>query len=125
MLYIEDTDANVRLMHRLLAQRPGVHLLHAADGASGLRLFSEHVPPLVVLDLHLPDMSGEEILRRIRGQTQYRQPHVAVLTADVSPSQRQRLMAAGADAYLTKPLSVPDVLALLDRTLQSHVTTPS
>ena len=124
VLYIEDTYANVRLMHRLLARRPGVQLLHAPDGASGLRLFAEHEPPIVMLDLHLPDMTGEEILRRIRAQTQNRQPYVAVLTADASMAQRQRVLAAGADAYLTKPLNVPEVLALLDRTLQNHARVP-
>ena len=124
VLYIEDTHANVRLMHRLMARRPGVQLLHAPDGETGLRLFAEHQPPLVLLDLHLPDMSGEEILRRIRAQPGH-QPKIAVLTADASAAQKQRLLATGANAYLTKPLSVPDVLALLDGALtdgQSSVT---
>lgn len=116
VLYIEDTHANVRLMHRLMARRPGVQLLHAPDGETGLRLFAEHQPPLVLLDLHLPDMTGEEILRRIRAQ-QGHQPKIAVLTADASAAQKQRLLATGANAYLTKPLSVPDVLALLDGAL--------
>ena len=116
MLYIEDTHANVRLMSRLMARRPGVQLLHAPDGETGLRLFAEHHPPLVLLDLHLPDMTGEEILRRIRAQRGH-QPKIAVLTADASAAQKQRLLATGANAYLTKPLSVPDVLALLDGAL--------
>ena len=116
MLYIEDTHANVRLMSRLMARRPGVQLLHAPDGETGLRLFAEHQPPLVLLDLHLPDMTGEEILRRIRTQRGH-QPKIAVLTADASAAQKQRLLATGANAYLTKPLRVPDVLALLDGAL--------
>ena len=119
VLYIEDTQANVRLMQRLMARRPGIQLLHAPDGAAGLRLFAEHEPPLVVLDLHLPDMNGDEILRRIRARSDWRQPHVAVLTADASPAQKQRLLAGGANDYLTKPLSVPAMLALLDQTLGS------
>jgi CheY-like chemotaxis protein len=61
-------------------------------------------------------MSGEEILRRIRAQPGH-QPKIAVLTADASAAQKQRLLATGANAYLTKPLSVPDVLALLDGAL--------
>jgi DNA-binding response OmpR family regulator len=100
-----------------MARRPGVQLLHAPDGETGLRLFAEHQPPLVLLDLHLPDMTGEEILRRIRAERSGHQPKIAVLTADASAAQKQRLLATGANAYLTKPLSVPDVLALLDGAL--------
>jgi CheY-like chemotaxis protein len=117
VLYIEDTAANARLMHRLMARRPGVQLLIAPDGATGLRLFAEHRPRLVMLDLHLPDMTGEEILRRIRETREGRQTHIAVLTADASNAQQQRLLALGADTYLTKPLSVPGVLAVLDQSL--------
>ena len=117
VLYIEDTAANARLMQRLMSRRPGVQLLTAPDGKSGLRLFAEHRPRLVLLDLHLPDMTGEEILRQIRETHVGDQPHVAVLTADAVPAQKERLLALGADAYLTKPFNVPDVLALLDGTL--------
>jgi CheY-like chemotaxis protein/anti-sigma regulatory factor (Ser/Thr protein kinase) len=117
VLYIEDTAANARLMHRLMARRPGVQLLIAPDGTTGLRLFAEHRPRLVMLDLHLPDMTGEEILRRIRDTRDDSHTHIAVLTADASTTQQQRLLALGADAYLTKPLSVPVVLALLDQAL--------
>jgi CheY-like chemotaxis protein len=62
-------------------------------------------------------MSGEEILRHIRETHDGDQPYVAVLTADAVPTQKERLLALGADAYLTKPFNVPDVLALLDGTL--------
>jgi PAS domain S-box-containing protein len=117
VLYIEDTAANARLMHRLMARRPGVELLIAPDGTTGLRLFAEHRPRLVLLDLHLPDMTGEEILRRIRETRTTAHTHIAVLTADASTTQQQRLLALGADAYLTKPLNVPGVLALLDQAL--------
>ena len=104
VLYIEDTHANVRLMHRLMARRPGVQLLHAPDGETGLRLFAEHQPPLVLLDLHLPDMSGEEILRRIREQrwpsAEDRRPHRRRLggaEAAAARHRRQRLSDQAAE----------------------------
>jgi PAS domain S-box-containing protein len=117
VLYVEDTPANARLMQRLMSRRPGVNLLVAPDGRTGLALFARHRPPLVVLDLHLPDMSGEDVLREIRQSHDGPQPRIAVLTADASSTQRERLLALGADAYLTKPLNIADMLALLDGTL--------
>ena len=120
VLYIEDTQANVRLMQRLMARRPGVELLHGADGRAGLKIFDEHEPELVMLDLHLPDMSGEDVLQRIRDRAAGRQPTIVILSADASPLQRERLLSNGADVYLTKPLSVPEVLDLLDRTLTAR-----
>jgi signal transduction histidine kinase len=116
VLYVEDTAANVRLMQRLLARRPGVQLLHAADGKLGVAMFQAHRPPLIMLDLHLPDIPGEDVLAQVRA-TPGRQPVVVILSADASVAQQARLLAAGADGYLPKPLLVDDVLQLLDRVL--------
>ena len=112
--------ANVRLMQRLMARRPGVELLHAPDGRTGLQIFKERRPGVVLLDLHLPDMTGEEVLGRLRTSDGASRPTVVVLSADASASQRTRMLAKGADAYLVKPLSVPAVLDVIDRAL----TTP-
>lgn len=76
-------------------------------------------PDLILLDLHLPDMPGEEVLRRIRDDTSTHGIPVSVLSADATPAQAGRLLAAGACAYLTKPLDVRKVLQLVDGTLQN------
>jgi PAS domain S-box-containing protein len=115
VLYIEDNTSNVRLVDRLLKQhRPGVDLLHANTGERGLAMTREHKPELILLDLHLPDTSGEDVLRRLWEDPETRDIPVAVLSADATLSQNRRLMAAGATAYLTKPLDVARLLALLD-----------
>ena len=103
-----------------MARRPGVELLHAPDGRTGLQIFKERRPGVVLLDLHLPDMTGEEVLGRLRTSDGASRPTVVVLSADASASQRTRMLAKGADAYLVKPLSVPAVLDVIDRAL----TTP-
>ena len=121
VLYIEDNGSNVRLMQRLLERRPGVRLLHAADGGAGLAMASAELPGLIFLDLHLPDMHGEEILRRLQGDSTLRRIPVAVLSADANPAQARRLKASGAMAYLTKPLELRQVMALLDEQLDRTV----
>src|SRR6185295_17309205 len=81
VLYIEDNTSNIRLMSRLLRNRPAITLLHGADGQTGLRLAREHRPDVILLDLHLPDMSGEEVLRQLWGDPLLRAIPVIVLSA--------------------------------------------
>jgi PAS domain S-box-containing protein len=118
ILYIEDNVSNVRLVERLLKQRrPHITLLHASDGTIGMAMALERKPDLIFLDLHLPDTPGEEVLRRLWEDTRTRAIPVAILSADATLSQSRRLIATGAKAYLTKPLDVSRMLALIDERL--------
>jgi PAS domain S-box-containing protein len=118
ILYIEDNMSNVRLVERLLKhRRPDITLLHAGDGALGIAMALEREPDLIFLDLHLPDTPGDEILRRLWEDTRTREIPVIVLSADATLSQSRRLIATGAKAYLTKPLDVSKMLALIDERL--------
>jgi PAS domain S-box-containing protein len=117
VLYIEDNRSNVRLMERVMERRPGIRLLHASDGGEGLAMAADVRPDLILLDLHLPDMSGEELLRRLSADSVLRRIPVAVLSADASPLQSRRMKSSGAVAYLTKPLDIHQVMALLDEQL--------
>jgi len=118
VLYIEDNPSNARLLQRVLTQqRPGVTLLIATSGEAGLEMALTHRPDLIFLDLHLPGIQGEEVLRRLAGDARTSAIPVAVLSADATQIQNRRLLAAGAVAYLTKPLDVSQVLELLDERL--------
>ena len=74
----------------------------------------QHRPGLILLYLHLPDLPGEEVLRRLWEDPELRAIPVAVLSADATPIQTKRLTASGAKAYLTKPLDIAEVLQLVD-----------
>ena len=117
ILYIEDNLSNVRLMRGVLRQRPAVELLHAPQGDTGLAMAVERRPQLVLLDLHLPDMPGEEVLRLLFENPATRGVPVVVVTADATPGLTRRLQAAGATAFLTKPLDIKRVLNLIDEVL--------
>ncbi len=124
VLYIEDNIANVRLVERVLGRRRAMTLVTASDGRQGLASALTSRPDVVLLDLHLPDLSGEEVLRQLRAEPTLRETPVIVLSADATPGQVRRLLASGAEAYLTKPLNIQEVLAVLDRALSSR-TRPS
>ncbi|MGH9152780.1 MAG: ATP-binding response regulator, partial [Acidimicrobiales bacterium] len=116
VLYVEDNLSNVRLVERVVARRPGVRLLVAMQGGLAVDLAREHRPGLVLLDLHLPDMSGEEVLRRLRADRRTAATPVVVLSADATAGEVERLRARGAADYLTKPFDVARLLALIDGT---------
>jgi CheY-like chemotaxis protein/anti-sigma regulatory factor (Ser/Thr protein kinase) len=114
LLYIEDNLANLTLIETILAARPELTLVPALQGRLGLELAWEHDPDLILLDLHLPDLPGEGVLRRLRADERTRGTPVLVISADATPGQVERLKEAGADGYLTKPLDVDGFLAEVD-----------
>lgn len=118
ILYIEDNLSNVSFIEDVLSHRPTVKLLPAMQGRLGLELAREHHPDLVLLDLHLPDIPGLDVLRQLQDDPTTRNIPVVVLSADATPGQIRRLVAAGCRAYLTKPLNVKKLLAVLDDLLQ-------
>jgi CheY-like chemotaxis protein len=85
-------------------------------GELAIDLAVEHVPDLVLLDLHLPDMGGEEVARRLRAHPVTAAIPIVILTADATAHGREVVVATGATA-LTKPIAVADLLAVVDRYL--------
>ena len=114
ILYVEDNPANARLMQSIVRLRSDASLTVASTGAEGLDLAREALPDLVLLDLHLPDLSGHEVLSRLRADSATRDLVVVVLTADATTATRQRAQAQGADGFLTKPIEVAEVLRWID-----------
>ena len=115
VLYIEDNPSSVKLAERILARRPEALLLVAMAGDAGVELAREHRPALVILDLNLPGLSGEEVFRRIRSDPRTAETAVVIVSADATPGQIDRLREAGADDYLTKPFEIDQFLVVVDR----------
>jgi CheY-like chemotaxis protein len=97
--------------------RPGLVLRTAMNGLDGSVLAEQQRPDVLLLDLNLPDLAGEEVLRRMRARPRTGDVPVIILSADSTSRNINRLLEAGADAYLTKPVNVPQFLDVLDRLL--------
>ena len=117
VLHIEDNLSNLKLIERIVAQRPGVEVVAAMHGRLGLELARERRPALVLLDLHLPDMGGEVVLDELRRDPTTASIPVVIVSADATSGQIHRLIDAGATAYLTKPIDVRELLTVLDEAL--------
>ncbi|MDX6629817.1 MAG: hypothetical protein QOH00_2063, partial [Gaiellales bacterium] len=106
ILYVEDNLSNLELVESILARSPGVELIPAMQGSLALDLAARHDPDLVLLDLDLPDLAGEEVLRLLRADSRTDSIPVIVLSADATPAQLARMQGEGIVAYLTKPLNI-------------------
>ncbi len=106
IVYVEDDPVNVLLMEQYVALCADVQLLVARDGAAGLELARAWMPNLILLDMQLPDMSGLEVLDRLRADPATSGIRVVALSADAMPAQVTEAIARGAEAYWTKPLSL-------------------
>ena len=114
VLCVEDNPSNLRLVERVLS-RAGVEVLGAPQGRLGLELARRHVPDLVLLDLDLPDVSGEAVLATLTADPATAGIPVVVCSADASTAAIERLRAGGAEDYLTKPLDVARLLKTVAR----------
>jgi PAS domain S-box-containing protein len=117
ILYIEDNFSNVTLVEQMLAERPALELMTAMQGRVGLELARQHSPDLILLDLHLPDMPGWQVLAQLKADHLTRTIPVVVISADATVPQVKRLVSAGARAYLTKPLDIGEFFRVLDEAL--------
>ena len=105
-------------MQHILGDTPEIHLIAAMQGSLGLDLAREHRPDLVLLDLHLPDMQGDEVLARLRDDPDLRETPVVILSADATKGRIERLLEQGAEAYLSKPIDVKEFLDVIHRHTQ-------
>jgi DNA-binding response OmpR family regulator len=104
-------------MQLILDGRPGVRLISAMHGRLGLELAVQHKPDLILLDLHLPDMGGQHILEELKARPATWGIPVVILSAESPTGEVDRLLKAGALAYLTKPFDIDELLAIFDDTL--------
>ena len=114
ILYVEDNPANMRLMERILAKQNNIVLLTATHPHLGLELAQAHVPDLILLDIHLPDMNGFELLQRLRALPALNQTPIVALSAEAMPREIDRARDAGFADYFTKPLDIRRFLTFLN-----------
>ena len=115
VLYIEDNAANLRLVEYILNRLGEITMISAPLGRSGLELARTERPDLILLDLHLPDIGGDEVAMELRADERTRTIPIIVLSADAYASQRRRLLRIGVDEYVTKPFKVAEMLDIVER----------
>jgi CheY-like chemotaxis protein len=121
VLYVEDMVHNIRLVEEILKRRPDVTLVPAMLGSTGLTLAREPGIDLALLELHLPDMSGMDVMHHLHDDPATQHIPVVILSADATRRQIDALLDAGASAYLTKPFDVARFLEVVDQQLDDSM----
>lgn len=117
VLYVEDNLANIDLVEQILARRSDLKLYCANNGAQGIVMALENFPDVILMDIHLPDMSGLEVLKILRQDANTRHIPVIAVSANAMPTDLVDGLAAGFFRYLTKPFQIDYFLKTLDLAL--------
>lgn len=116
VLYIEDNPQNMRLVRKILVHA-GYQVLEAESGTSGLELAEIENPDLILMDINLPDIDGLEATARLKKNSKLSHIPVIALTANAMVGDREKMLAAGCDGYLPKPVARQDLLDTVARFL--------
>ena len=115
VLYIEDNDSNQRLVGRLVAHRPHLELRTANTAQGGLEAARHDIPDVILLDNHLPDGTGADLLQQLKGARATVGIPVVIVTGDTASSTAEDLLKLGAAEILVKPYDIYEFLAMIDR----------
>jgi PAS domain S-box-containing protein len=120
--YIEDNETNAVVMEGILTQRPQVRLKVSTTGMEALAAIRAQPPSLILLDMHLPDIEGLQLLRMLKDDVATAAIPVVVVSADAVAARIRAALDAGAERYLTKPVNVGELLRLIDELLMQRDT---
>ena len=118
ILLVEDNPQNMKLAE-LVLRNAGHQVLQAVDAYQALELARLHRPPLVLMDINLPGIDGLEATRRIRADPLHAGIKIYALTAYALPGDEARMLAAGCDGYLCKPIHHKELQRLVETALRS------
>ncbi len=111
---VEDNDLNMKLFHDVLEAR-GYNVLQAKDGTEGWRMAHEQRPDLILMDIRLPEVSGLEVTKWLKDDETLKSIPVIAITAFAMAGDEEKIREGGCDAYLVKPISIPDFLQTVER----------
>jgi len=116
ILYVEDNPQNMRLVRKLLKVN-GYDTIEAISGESGVEAAVREIPDLILMDINLPDIDGMEATRRIKAHANLAKIPVIALTAAAMRGDRERILTAGCDDYLQKPIDTVQMIETVKRHL--------
>ena len=117
LLYVEDNPANLELVEKIIARRPELRLLSAADAELGIKYARAYKPEVILMDINLPGISGIQAMKILRADPTTAHIPIIALSANALPHDIERALRAGFFDYVTKPIKLGKFLDALDLAL--------
>ena len=114
VLVVEDDHVSTKLFREAL-EAHGYNVLQAKDGMEGWRMAREHRPDLILMDIRLPGVSGLDVTKWLKADETLKSVPVIAITAFAMEGDEEKMLEGGCDAYIPKPISVPDFLQTVER----------
>ncbi len=121
VLVVEDKDLNRKIV-RIVLKSKGYNVLEATNAEEALEILQAQIPDLILMDIALPGMSGEELTRQIKGTPQWRHLPIIALTAHAMKGDREQFLKAGCDDYISKPINTRLLAELVKNHLSKGLT---
>ncbi len=125
VLYVEDNPANLELVEQLIARRPELRMLSAADGSLGIEFARTHLPDVILMDIHMPGINGVDAMKILRADPVTSHIPIIALSANAVPRDIAAGLEAGFFSYLTKPIKVDLFTETLDAAMNFSITESS
>lgn len=119
ILYIEDDQTNLQLVQFIFSRREDLDLIEAETGSAGIQMAIQHQPDMILLDLSLPDIDGFNVFKQLQNHDATSHIPVIALSGNNTEEDVQKGMDAGLQGYLSKPISVVELYAVIDKTISS------
>ena len=110
-LVVEDSPPMRKMIVFALSRVRGLEVVEADDGVDALRRIASTKFDIIITDINMPILDGLKLVKRLRADEAYRDVPIIIITTEGSTEDRQRAMALGANAYITKPIQAPQVIA--------------
>ena len=117
-LVVEDSPMMRQLLVFALARVKNLHITEADDGVDGLRKLAVGRYDIIVTDINMPIMDGLKLVKRVRSDPVHKDTPIIIITTEGSQEDRQRALQLGANAYITKPIQAPQVIATVKQLLK-------
>ena len=120
ILIVEDNDLNLKLFRDLLGAH-GYHTIETKNGFDAIDLTRDHRPDLIIMDIQLPEISGLDVTRKIKADQTISAIPIVAVTAFAMRDDEEKILQAGCEAYISKPISIGPFLQTIEKFINQPV----
>lgn len=119
VMVVEDNEKNRKLM-RVVLKAKGYNVIEAATGEEALNILRNQKPDIILMDIQLPGIDGITLIKQIKGTTALKDTPIIAVTAYAMKGDEEKIMEAGCDAYVSKPINTQELPLIVEKYIKKH-----